>query len=754
MTQLTEEKRWITVNGQHVQIDDDGTVVSNGPLKGTKLGKGVDKPATKDSGEKQDQPAKPAAKKPHVTDTPAFKKWFGDSKVVDKDGKPLVVYHGTKADFSIFDSSRGGESSVDSQKEFSKMGFWFSPKPEHAELFAKRSPGEGGDSVSPVYLKLENPFVWNWRTTTARDISPGDRKGSTARAIAKIKAGGYDGIVFKGIEDRGGTQEQIVAFSPTQIKSATGNKGTFDPTNPDIRESYQSQVDIEQLRTNAEAKLEKLLAKLDERHKKQLRAAIKQYGWNVPDEVWQAIQQDQENEELAAAILLLFTAADDWTTDAIKQQDVVARGYSRRQFMTYAFDAQKTVQQLAAQTTDTLRKRITRKVQDAQLTGPGDVGEITDEGIDATLDDVFTPERRKGIATDQTTGAFSKGQTAAAERISDGASTTAGQSVTIRMLWVSERDNLVCPRCRPLDGQPEEVWGLVFPNGPGPEAHPNCRCALIPQVVVSTTTEESFREEKRWITVNGNHVQIDDEGMVISDGPLKGTKLGNGKSSGDNAGMDDKAKRLALAATKKGWSKKVLRDKAEQAGVDFALVQRHRSEIELERNPGSYHPPHTDEERAAAKVLRDKQQSDAVAKAKATRAEQDKHIDRLKQLPHGERIQAQDYLRQTESPREARQYADAAVSFNTADPQRAATDLAIKAIADRGIKLRQRGANYSWYGKTADGRSIRVADHLGTHSHDIEITFDRPYTKSQAEASIADAIDEAGLTKAGESQGS
>jgi hypothetical protein len=26
----------------------------------------------------------------------AFKKWFGDSKVVDADGKPLVVYHGSQ----------------------------------------------------------------------------------------------------------------------------------------------------------------------------------------------------------------------------------------------------------------------------------------------------------------------------------------------------------------------------------------------------------------------------------------------------------------------------------------------------------------------------------------------------------------------------------------------------------------------------------------------------------------------------------
>ena len=94
---LTEEKRWITINGNHVQVDDDGTVVSDGPLKGTKLGKGGDKPdAKRTEPDKQSAATQAAtkAKKPHVTDTPEFKKWFGDSKVVDDNGKPLVVYHG------------------------------------------------------------------------------------------------------------------------------------------------------------------------------------------------------------------------------------------------------------------------------------------------------------------------------------------------------------------------------------------------------------------------------------------------------------------------------------------------------------------------------------------------------------------------------------------------------------------------------------------------------------------------------------
>ena len=46
--------------------------------------------------------------------TRAFKEWFGDwendaknaSKVVDGNGEPLVVYHGTDADFTVFDRAK------------------------------------------------------------------------------------------------------------------------------------------------------------------------------------------------------------------------------------------------------------------------------------------------------------------------------------------------------------------------------------------------------------------------------------------------------------------------------------------------------------------------------------------------------------------------------------------------------------------------------------------------------------------------
>ena len=54
------------------------------------------------------------------TETKQFRRWFGDSKVVDEDGKPLVVYHGSDADFDVFDMTKE-RSNMDIQ------GAFFSP---------------------------------------------------------------------------------------------------------------------------------------------------------------------------------------------------------------------------------------------------------------------------------------------------------------------------------------------------------------------------------------------------------------------------------------------------------------------------------------------------------------------------------------------------------------------------------------------------------------------------------------------------
>ena len=147
------------------------------------------------------------------TNTPEFKKWFGDSKVVDADGKPLVVYHGTTADFDKFDSSF----------KKSREGFWFANS-ELASKFSQSSRDGGevtGSNVMPVYLKIENPLIHD----------PKEHFGMTIdEIINEARKNGNDGIQFTSQKDG---EKTFMAFEPEQIKSVF-NRGTFDPNDPRI----------------------------------------------------------------------------------------------------------------------------------------------------------------------------------------------------------------------------------------------------------------------------------------------------------------------------------------------------------------------------------------------------------------------------------------------------------------------------------------------------------------------------------------
>ena len=174
------------------------------------------------------------------TQTAAFKAWFGDSKVVDGDGKPLVVYHGTHREFSAFDAAAPSS-------HIPLPGFYFTPDPDIASTFAESGakmaenragrPFEPiGANVMPAYLSLQSPMDV--------DASDGVMKGFVSEKIIKeiileAKRKGHDGVILRGWRDGSGPI-QYIAFDNTQIKSATGNRGTFDPTNPDIRFSRTS----------------------------------------------------------------------------------------------------------------------------------------------------------------------------------------------------------------------------------------------------------------------------------------------------------------------------------------------------------------------------------------------------------------------------------------------------------------------------------------------------------------------------------
>lgn len=204
--------------------------------------------------------------------SPAFQAWFGDSKVVDANGNPQRVYHGTwRGDFDAFDTAR------------SELGSHFGTIEQASEIveqfIAVKQKQAHGVHVYPTYLSIKKPLrLIDRGSFDLRDIadqlreqgfSPkihnrlwhfnATRKDNT-KAQAALKAAGYDGVVYlnrreaiDGPMDDGGfalldqlTDEEFlarypdakdswVAFDPGQVKSAVANEGQYDPANPNIR---------------------------------------------------------------------------------------------------------------------------------------------------------------------------------------------------------------------------------------------------------------------------------------------------------------------------------------------------------------------------------------------------------------------------------------------------------------------------------------------------------------------------------------
>ncbi len=170
-------------------------------------------------------PVKPKFK--NQTETQQFKRWFGEwqkhpehaSKIVNEDGTPKVVYHGTGANFTVFKSENGT--------------YWFSESIDYAEAMAEERAGKNG-RVGAFYLDMKNPY--RAKLPPGQFTDPGYEKP----IIDKAKSGGYDGVIIENDTDSDIEAETFyVVFLQNQIKSATDNIGTFDRGNNDTRYSIE-----------------------------------------------------------------------------------------------------------------------------------------------------------------------------------------------------------------------------------------------------------------------------------------------------------------------------------------------------------------------------------------------------------------------------------------------------------------------------------------------------------------------------------
>lgn len=240
-----------------------------------------------------------------ITQSKQFVRWFGDwqnspksaSKVVDGNGEPLVVYHQTGNDFTVFDTKHTGAGAFDSEMP---TGIFMKPTSDNIGL--------SGNKQMALYANIRNPLTVNNRAELVRfyeqnidgykeareDINNidseyeqkyenaeasedeeysklwNDRKQGTIteeeyqkaiesnkldeleeewhnkvnEASKKAKSliddyfrnSNYDGVIVNNdVGSFGRSTKTYIAFSNTQVKSATDNIGTFDGRNSDIK---------------------------------------------------------------------------------------------------------------------------------------------------------------------------------------------------------------------------------------------------------------------------------------------------------------------------------------------------------------------------------------------------------------------------------------------------------------------------------------------------------------------------------------
>jgi len=246
------------------------------------------------------------------TASDAFKKWFGNSKVVDKNGKPLVVYHGTDQDLDVLKSSKQLQREGVREVGYTN-GIYAAANPAYAGRYGV---GKEGANVMPVYLSMKNPKILEYNAfqrIIAKLTGYTDSKSNElARSIAvtdsdlaEYKRQGYDGLINKELDE-------YVVFDSTQVKSAIGNIGTYDPTNPNIRYSVRGGID-ENTRRAVQAIQDKTPAKYKEPEKKTLVQQLKS--------VAEVETRDQ------AKLLLRQKAADKFATVNAKVNQMFSKGF-------------------------------------------------------------------------------------------------------------------------------------------------------------------------------------------------------------------------------------------------------------------------------------------------------------------------------------------------------------------------------------------------------------------------------------------
>ena len=165
---------------------------------------------------------------------------------MDGNGEPLVVYHQTGNDFTVFDTKHTGAGEFDSKMP---TGIFMKPTSDNIGL--------RGNKQMALYANIRNPLTVNNRAELVRfyeknidgykdareninDIDSEYEASKKAKSLIDdyFRSSNYDGVIVNNdVGSFGRSTKTYIAFKNTQVKSATDNIGTFDGKNPDIRYS-------------------------------------------------------------------------------------------------------------------------------------------------------------------------------------------------------------------------------------------------------------------------------------------------------------------------------------------------------------------------------------------------------------------------------------------------------------------------------------------------------------------------------------
>lgn len=199
---------------------------------------------------------------------PVFRRWFDGSVVVEPDGAPKVVYHAGSFDEELdgaFDVDAGVHFGTKQAAEARIVGKYIDDSilntyvdedaagrfrldedewPQApADGFASRDAAlawvadELNENFDPAHIDDEAARITVAYLRILRPLRVPDQRADWTAAIARAKAEGHDGLVYRNeIEHRG--SESYVVFSSAQVKSVN-NRGTFDPADPHVLHGWR-----------------------------------------------------------------------------------------------------------------------------------------------------------------------------------------------------------------------------------------------------------------------------------------------------------------------------------------------------------------------------------------------------------------------------------------------------------------------------------------------------------------------------------